>query len=250
MNLGNVKLNTKPNYDGLTITVEAQTVGFNLQASGQWRYVVQRHQTVLQATLHTKNIELMLQQLGVKQPPIVGGQSQFTLNTYWQNAPHLFELSKVTGTLSLAIMEGNLVDIEPGTVGRLFGLFDVYTLPRRLALDFKDVFHKGFGFNAIAGVFFLKNGIADTKHLILQAPSARVEISGKTNLMKQTYQQIITIFPQISNPLPIAGALAGGIGGGLAALVIQQLLQAELEQVLKFQYQMTGPWDKPNIAPL
>jgi len=250
MNLGNVKLNTKPNYDGLTITVEAQTVGFNLQASGQWRYVVQRHQTILQATLNTKNIELMLRQLGVKQPPIVGGQSQFTLNTYWQNAPHLFELSKVTGTLSMAIMEGNLVDIEPGTVGRLFGLFDVYTLPRRLALDFKDVFHKGFGFNAIAGVFFLKNGLADTKHFILQAPSARVEISGKTNLMKQTYQQIITIFPQISNPLPIAGALAGGIGGGLAALVIQQLLQAELEQVLKFQYQMTGPWDKPNIAPL
>jgi uncharacterized protein YhdP len=249
MNFGQVKLHTKPNYDGLTMTLEAQATGFHLQASGQWRYVVQRHQTVLQATLNTEKIDLMLQQLGLKQPPIVGKQGQLTLNTYWQDAPYRFQLSKTTGTLSLAIMEGNLVDIEPGPIGRLFGLFDVYTLPRRLALDFSDVFYQGFGFNAIAGVFFLKNGIADTKHFILQAPSARVEISGTTNLIKQTYQQTITVFPQISNPLPIAGALAGGLGGGLAALVIQQLLQAELEQVLKFQYQMTGPWDKPNVAP-
>jgi uncharacterized protein YhdP len=249
LKLGNVDLQTRPTYDGLKMALDIQAIGFNVKMNGQWRYVVQRHQTVLEVTLNSANTTLMLQQLGFKKPPILGGQNQLTLKSYWSDAPYRLDLAKVTGTLSLALMEGNIVEIEPGTVGRLFGLFDIYTLPRRLALDFSDIFYQGFGFNAIAGVFFLKEGIAETKHFILQGPSARVEISGQMNLVKKTFHQIITVFPQISNPLPLAGALTGGIGGGLAALVIQQLLQTELEQVLNFQYQMTGPWNKPKIKP-
>ena len=250
INLGNVDLHTQPNHDGLKLNLQAQARGLNLQAKGQWRYVVQRHQTVLQASLTSESIDLMLQQLGYQNPPIVGEQSQITLNAYWQGAPHQFKLSTLVGTLSLVIMEGHIVEVEPGTVGRLFGLFDVYTLHRRISLDFSDVFNKGFGFSTIAGIFFIKDGRARTEHLILQAPSARIKISGQTSLVGKNYDQIVTVFPHLSNPLPVAGALTGGLSGGIAALVLQQLLQKELEKVLNYQYHITGPWEKPKIVPL
>jgi uncharacterized protein YhdP len=86
--------------------------------------------------------------------------------------------------------------------------------------------------------------------LILQAPVARISISGQTHLIEKYYDQTVTIFPQLTNPLPIAGLLAGGLSGGIAALLVQLLLQPELEQMINFQYHITGPWKKPKIAPI
>lgn len=248
LNLGNVDLHTQPHHDGLKIILKSQAIGFNLQAELKWRYVIQRHQSILQATLNSDNIGIMLQQLGYPNPPLVGEQSRITLNAYWFDAPYAVELSTLTGTLNLVSLEGNIVEVEPGSVSRLFGLFDVYTLPSRLALDFSDVFEQGFGFNTIVGSFFIKQGIASTKYFILQAPSARIEINGQTDLVNKYYDQIVTVFPHFSNPLPIAGALMGGLSGGLAALVIQKMLQTELKQVINFQYHITGPWKKPKIV--
>lgn len=248
--LGKVDLQIQPDSEGLQLNLQAINLGTHLQAKGQWRYVAQRHQTILQATLNSDRIDLMLQQFGLKKSPIIGEQAQITLNTYWPGAPYQFQLSTLVGTLSLVILEGQLVDIEPGPIGRAFGLFDVYTLPRRIALDFSDVFDKGFGFSALVGVFFIKEGRANTEHLILQAPVARISISGQTHLIEKYYDQTVTIFPQLTNPLPIAGLLAGGLSGGIAALLVQLLLQPELEQVINFQYHITGPWKKPKIAPI
>ena len=247
--LGKVDLQIQPDSDGLKLNLQALSPGANLQATGQWRYVAQRHQTLLQATLNSNRIDLMLQQFGLKKSPIIGEQGQITVNTYWQGAPSQFKLTNLVGTLSLVILEGQLVDIEPGRIGRVFGLFDVYTLPRRLALDFSDVFDKGFGFSALAGVFFIKEGRANTEHLILQAPVARVSISGQTHLIEKYYDQTVTVFPQLTNPLPIAGLLAGGLTGGAAALLVQLLLQPKLEHIVNFQYHITGPWETPKIAP-
>ena len=45
-----------------------------------------------------------------------------------------------------------LEEVDPGA-GRVFGLMSIVALPRRLSLDFRDVFNKGFGFDQIAGSF-------------------------------------------------------------------------------------------------
>ncbi|BAP58168.1 putative membrane protein [Thioploca ingrica] len=248
--LGTVTFQGQAHPEGLAMTLSAQTLGLDLNMKGLWRYVVQQHQTSVEVQLNSDNTRLMLQQLGYQQPPLTGKQTQITLNAYWQSAPYPFNLSTLVGTLSLVIAEGNIVNVEPGPIGRIFGLFDVYTLPRRLALDFSDVFKKGFGFNTLAGVFFLQAGQAYTDQLILQSPAAHIKIQGQTNLIDKTYEQVVTVFPQLANPLPVASALAGGVGVGAAAWVVQQLLQSELQKVIYSQYRITGPWQKPAIIPL
>ena len=248
--LGTVTFQGQAHPDGLAMTLSAQAPGLDLNVKGLWRYVVQQHQTQVEVQLNSDSTGLMLQQLGYLQPPITGKQAQITLNAYWQSAPYQFNLSTLVGTLSLVILEGSIVNVEPGPMGRFFSLFDVYTLPRRLALDFSDVFKKGFGFNTIAGVFFLQAGQAHTDQLILQSPAAHIQIQGQTNLINKTYEQVVTVFPQLANPLPVASALAGGVGVGAAAWVVQQLLQSELQKVIYYQYRVTGLWQKPKIMPL
>jgi uncharacterized protein (TIGR02099 family) len=250
IHLGTVTFYSQTHQEGLAMNLAAQTLGLSLNLQGLWRYVVQQHQTQVEMRLNSDSTRLMLQQLGYQQPPLTGKQTQITLNAYWPSAPYQFNLATVVGTLSLVVLEGNIVNVEPGAIGRLFGLFDVYTLPRRLALDFSDVFNKGFSFNTIAGVFFLQAGQAHTDQLLLQSPAAQIQIQGQTNLTDQTYEQVVTVFPQLANPLPVASALAGGIGVGAAAWVVQQLLQSELQKVIYSQYRVTGPWQKPVIIPL
>lgn len=248
--LGTVTFQSQTHREGLAMSLAAQVSGLSVNLQGLWRYVVQQHQTQVEIRLNSDSTDLMLQQLGYQQPPLTGKQTQITLNAYWPSTPYQFNLATLVGTLSLVVLEGNIVNVEPGAIGRLFGLFDIYTLPRRLALDFRDVFNKGFSFNTIAGVFFIQAGQAHTDQLILQSPAAQIQIQGQTNLTNQTYEQVVTVFPQLANPLPVASALAGGVGVGAAAWVVQQLLQSELQKMIYSQYRVTGSWQKPTIMPL
>jgi len=247
INLGKIQLTTKPNDDGLKLKLTTRSKNMDLQADGQWRYVVGQHQTRLKATLNSDNIGSMFQQFGYSEPPIVGGASQINLNSYWFAAPYAVNSSNLVGTLNIVTMAGSILKVEPG-VGRVFGLFDIYSLPRRLNLDFRDVFDKGFGFDTIAGNFFIKKGIARTEKFILQGPSARVKIDGSTDFVNKKYNQHVTVYPHFSTSLPLAGALALGLVGGAAALIIQQAVQEEFESVINFQYHITGDWDKPKIS--
>jgi len=132
-------------------------------------------------------------------------------------------------------------------VGRVIGLFDLRVLPRRITLDFNDIFSKGFVFSDIIGEFALDRGVAHTDHVIIQAPAARIEIQGQTNFIKQEYNQLVNVFPHVSNTLPIAGALVGGFGVGAIAIIIQKIIESEIEKSVNYQYHVTGTWDKPQI---
>ncbi|MDM8564905.1 AsmA-like C-terminal region-containing protein [Candidatus Halobeggiatoa sp. HSG11] len=246
-NLGRVKLQTKPSDDGIKLNLSTKSTHMDLRAEGQWRYVVGQHQTRLKATLDSDDIGFMMQQFGYSEPPIVGGASKISLNSYWFDAPYAVNSANLVGTLNIITMAGNIVAIEPPGVGRVFGLFDVYSLPRRLDFDFRDVFDKGFGFDTIAGNFFIKKGIARTDQFIIQGPSARIKIDGSTYLVDKTYDQIVTVYPHFSTPIAVAGALALGLSGGAVGLIVQQALQKELEPVINFQYHITGSWDEPEI---
>ncbi|MEZ5671368.1 MAG: AsmA-like C-terminal region-containing protein [Thiotrichaceae bacterium] len=59
---------------------------------------------------------------------------------------------------------------DPGR--RVIGLFDLQVLPRRITLDFNDIFSKGFAFATIVGEFEFRSGLAHTDHVIIQALSS------------------------------------------------------------------------------
>jgi uncharacterized protein (TIGR02099 family) len=249
IDLGRVNLTTQPNPAGLDLLLEANATGLNILAKAQWQYVVPRHQTYLQGSLSSDNTGKMLRHLGFPQPPLEGGLSQLILNTHWLGTPYGFNLATLTGRLSILAIEGQIIAVEPG-VGRLIGLFDVQTLPRRLALDFSDVFGKGLGFASLVGFFSLHDGKAQTDNLILQGPVAQVEIRGHTDFVAHNYDQLVIVTPHLSNTLPVAGTLAGGFGVGAVTLVVQQMLQTAVEKPINYQYHVTGSWEQPQIVPL
>ena len=52
----------------------------------------------------------------------------------------------LSGDLAVTVGAGQFTKIEPG-IGKLLGVLSLQALPRRITLDFRDVFSEGFAFD-------------------------------------------------------------------------------------------------------
>ncbi|HEY6044460.1 MAG TPA: YhdP family protein, partial [Nitrosospira sp.] len=99
----------------------------------------------------------------------------------WHGSPQSIDYATLSGSFKINAKRGQFPKFEPG-IGRLFGIFDLKTLPRRITLDFHDVFSEGFGFNDISGDIKIARGIAVTDDLKIEGPAAKVLMQGEINL--------------------------------------------------------------------
>ena len=108
----------------------------------------------------------------------------------------------------------------------MLGLLSLAQLPRRLTLDFRDFFSKGFAFNQIDGTVRFGDGKARSDKLVIDGPAATIDIRGAANLRAQSFDQTIEVRPKAGNLLTAIGAVAGGpVGaaiGAAANVVLQQ----------------------------
>ena len=136
-----------------------------------------------------------------------------------------------------------MLKIKPG-VGRLFGLLTLQSLPRRLTLDFKDLFSEGFAFDEISATAEINNGIMRSNDFFMTGPAAETEIKGETNLKTETQNLRVKVVPHITDSVSLA-ALAGGPLAGAAAWLAQKILKDPLNKIAQSEYKITGTWDNP-----
>jgi uncharacterized protein YhdP len=175
-----------------------------------------------------------------------GGQTVLHFDAWWPGSPGAFALSRLNGEIDFSVSRGQITNASAGG-GRLLGLLSIQALPRRLSLDFRDVFDSGFDFEEATGTFHMENGTATTDDVLLSSSAARISMSGSTDLVAQQYDQLMTVQPGVGNTLPIIGAIAGGPGGAAAGLALQGLLHKTLGEATQVQYTITGTWDEPLI---
>ena len=123
----------------------------------------------------------------------------------------------------------------------------IVALPRRLSLDFRDVFDKGFGFDEIAGTFRIVDGVASTCNLGLEGPAADIAIIGSVDLVDKRYSQSAVVSANVGNALPIVGAVVAGPQAAAALLIFSQIFKKPLQEVGQLYYDVTGAWDEPAI---
>lgn len=252
LDLGRVTLRSHPLADGLAVDQLDVAAGWmQLGATGEWTRRAGADASRFRIDLQAGELGRLLAAFGYA-GTVVGGETRGEIDANWPGSPAEFALQKLEGSLALRIGAGRLVNVEAGA-GRVFGLFSLQGLRRRLALDFSDVFEKGFSFDRIEGHFTLLDSDAYTNDLVVEGPAARIEISGRTGLARHDYDQLVTVIPQVQSSLPLAGALAGGPVVGAALLLADKLFAAQLEELTRFaryQYTVTGSWDDPQLQPV
>ena len=244
--LGNVWLETWPTPEGMHIErLDIHSDAMDIKAKGDWtgRGIDQKTQVALDYSSHDAGA--LMAGLGFSRL-IDGAATHGRLQLVWQGAPADFDWSRTDGTLELSLNQGRVLEVEPGA-GRLFGLLNLTEIPRRLALDFSDFFKSGFAFNQMGGRFEIRKGDAFTTDFSIDAPSARILLSGRTGLKARDYDQTMDVRPKAGSVLPAIGALAAGPAGAAVGAVAQAVLRQPLSEMARTVYKVTGSWQAPQI---
>jgi uncharacterized protein YhdP len=158
-------------------------------------------------------------------------------------------LERLNGEMDVSVIQGNILTADSGA-GRMLGLLSLSELPRRLSMDFRDVFDEGFSFDEAKGTMKLENGINRTDDLTLSSTVAEITIVGSTDLVAKTFDYEFAVRPGVSKTLPVIGAIAGGPIGAAAGLALQAILRDALGEAAEARYIIRGPWENPVIEPV
>lgn len=214
-----------------------------LSAEGTWHNWTRNPNTYLNFSLKANDAGKTLARFN--QPnAIKDGEAELVGTLQWPGSPHQFDAEHMNGNLTLLAKKGQILKVQPG-VGRLLGLISLQSLPRRLTLDFRDLFSEGFAFDRISATAIAKNGVLETEDFEMTGPAALVNISGNTNLAKETQHLHVKVEPHISDSLSLA-ALAGGPLAGAAAFLAQKILKDPLNKIVSTEYVIGGTWDNPT----
>jgi uncharacterized protein (TIGR02099 family) len=247
--LGETRIEAYPVATGFHFEkVDAASERLSVQASGDWLLDEQGYRSDFDIRMTAESLGDFLQSLDIASP-VQGGQTMVSFNAWWPGSPAAFGLSRLNGEVEFSVIDGNISDASAGG-GRLLGLLSIPALPKRLALDFRDVFDSGFSFDEATGTFEMQNGTASTENVVLRSSAANISISGRTDLVARKYDQLLTIRPGVGNTLPIIGALAAGPGGAAAGLALQGLFHDQLAEATQVRYAITGSWDDPVFEPV
>lgn len=247
--LGRLNLVAQRAPEGLRITELSLHDGqAELEGHGSWSSAGGRFSTHVQGEATTEGLGDLLVGLGYSRQ-VEGADGNFRFDLSWPGNPMQARRATLQGKLGLDIGAGRLVELDPG-VTRVVGLLNLNALTRRLRLDFRDVYKKGYSFDRISGNFRFDTGKARTEDLSVLGPTGSIDLRGSADLIEGTLAQQVTVTPKLDATLPIAGALAGGPVAGVAVLMAQQVLTKQVDNITRFEYEVNGPWERPDIVQL
>jgi uncharacterized protein (TIGR02099 family) len=228
--------------------LEAIGADFSIVGDGTWvadNAEELGSRTAVTVTLNSSNVGATLRQLDFAEG-VTGESMGMLLDISWSGGPRSDFLAALDGSVKVRLENGQLEEVEPGA-GRMVGLISFVALPRRLSLDFRDVFSKGFGYDRIAGAFEIEDGVASTCDMSLEGPAADIGIVGKVDLDGKIYEQGAVISANVGNTLPLVGAVVGGPPGAAAMLIFSQIFKKPLQEVGQVFYGISGPFEQPQI---
>ncbi len=213
---------------------------------GLWQSWLSQPRTQVNLRLEASDAGKLLTRLGHPEG-LRRGATKLEGALSWAGAPYDFDYPTLSGNLVLDAAKGQFLKLEPG-IGKLLGILSLQALPRRITLDFRDIFSEGFAFDEIFAAVKINRGIASTENFRIQGPSARVTMSGEVDLVQETQKLRVRIMPHVSDSVSIAGALIGGPIAGVATFLAQKMLKDPLDQMVSYEYGVSGPWSEPNVV--
>jgi len=248
MTLDNVSLSLVPLPAGIALEdVKVTDPSFSVTGDGTWLVSPSGQQrSALNADVESKDVEKSLQSLGFD-AGLTGDKGSIVAALNWQDSPMGDVVDTLGGTIHVKLQDGQIKEVQPGA-GRLFGLLSINALPRRLLLNFSDVFGKGFGYDSIEGNFLLQQGDAYTKDLTINGPAASIHLVGRTGLAKRDFDEAMIVDASVGSSLPVVGALAAGVGVGAVVFLLTEIFQKPLSKAGEVRYHLTGAWDNPVLT--
>jgi uncharacterized protein YhdP len=224
----------------------------SFKASGKWvtsREGTQKASTDINFKLDISDAGELLNRLGTKDA-LRGGGGKLEGQVNWQGSPLTLHYPSLTGRFNVNIGRGQFLQAEPG-VAKLLGVLSLQALPRRLLLDFRDVFSAGFAFDSIRGDVTIQQGIASTQNLQMKGVNAVVQMEGTSDIARETQSLRVLILPEVDpGTASLLAGLALNPAIGISTFIAQLVLKQPLLRVKTQEFMIDGTWADPKVTKL
>ena len=245
VDLGEVTLDAAKTKDGMQIRqFLIRSDESNLSATGYWQHQGDNIFTQLNGELTTPDVGHMLKQYGVSSG-IKDSEANVKFDLGWPSSPLDFSLAKVNGNINWSFTDGYLAELsDKGS--RIFTLFSLNSLVRKLSLDFRDVFAKGFFYDKMGGTLQIADGKAYTDDTEIDGGAGEIEITGFTDLTNGALNYNVSFAPNVTGNLPFLVYFLATPPTALAALALDQVLTSA-KVISNVNYKVTGTISEPEF---
>lgn len=225
-------------------------------ATGNWAYAgdsltaprtpLERRRTNMGFKLDIHDAGALLGRLDMKDV-IRKGQGKMEGQVSWAGSPLAMDYPTLGGAFSVNVESGQFLKAEPG-IAKLLGVLSLQSLPRRLALDFRDVFSDGFSFDFVRGDVHIDQGLAMTNNLQMKGVNAAVLMEGRADIARETQDLRVVVVPEIN--AGTASLLAAWINPavGLGSFLAQMFLRLPLIESATQEFHIDGNWSDPRVT--
>lgn len=258
--LGRVEIEAQ-NRGGDTAQREWRLSKFNIlapdssfTANGNWAVLngalaaprAAERRTVLNFKLDIRDSGDLLGRMGMANV-VRRGKGRMEGQVAWIGAPFSPDYHSMTGQINLNIESGQFLKAEPG-LAKLLGVLSLQSLPRRLTLDFRDVFSEGFAFDFVRGDVRIEQGVATTNNLQMKGVNAAVLMEGSANIDHETQDLRVVVVPEINAMTASLVATAINPVIGLGSFLAQVFLRGPLIEAATQEFRIDGTWADPRVV--
>ncbi|MBL4814611.1 MAG: TIGR02099 family protein, partial [Shewanella sp.] len=245
--LGHLVLQGSPKGDSYQIqTLSLTTPEVKLRGKGVWQNDNNENLTQFDVKLTATKFDAISAIVGMD-PGLKDAPVEVNAEISWQGAPYQFSLESLNGLVNFELGKGHLSEVSDKGA-RIFSLFSLDSLLRKLSLDFSDVFGKGLYFNSFTGTLNIDNGVVKTHDTEMDAVAGNMKVRGYTDLMTESLNYDIRFVPQLASSVPTVVLLTtGGWTFGLGALALTKVLEPVIEVITELRFQLTGTMAEPKL---
>ena len=206
----------------------------------------ERRRTLMNFKLDIADSGELLKRFGMKDL-IRRGKGKMDGQVAWTGSPLSPDYPSMSGQFNVNIESGQFLKADPG-IAKLLGVLSLQSLPRRLTLDFRDVFSEGFAFDFVRGDVTIAEGLASTNNLQMKGVTAAVLMDGSADIAKETQDIKVVVVPEINAGTASLIATVINPAIGLGTFLAQYFLRRPLMQAATQELHIDGSWADPKVT--
>ena len=225
--------------------IESPQAALAVGAATRTEPAPERRRTAMKFRLDIQDTGAFLARLGMKDV-VRRGKGHMEGQVAWAGSPLSLDYGSLSGAFIVNVENGQFLKAEPG-LAKLLGVLSLQSLPRRLVLDFRDVFSEGFAFDFFRGDVRIDQGIAYSNNLQMKGIHAAVLMEGQADLARETQDIRVVVVPEINAGTASLIAAAINPALGLGSFLAQFVLRRPLMEAATQEFHVDGTWLEPNI---
>ncbi|HSV78234.1 MAG TPA: YhdP family protein [Ramlibacter sp.] len=206
----------------------------------------ERRRTTMKFRLELADAGELLTRFGMKDL-VRRGRGAMDGTVSWMGSPLALDYPSLAGSFNVNVESGQFLKADPG-LAKLLGVLSLQSLPRRLTLDFRDVFSQGFMFDFVRGDIVIEQGIAATNNLQMKGVNAAVLMDGKADIARETQDLRVVVVPEINAGTVSLVATVINPAIGIGSFLAQMFLRQPLMRAATQEFHVDGTWSDARVT--